>query len=1111
MSGEVHYWLADRPAGMTEAETPHYLVDGMWRAKEVGPSAEYLKSMHPGDRIALKTVTKRRTGIPFFNADEMVSVMKIHAVGTVREVDPEASTVRVEWSPEGWPREWYLWTYVGKALVRLAGDGPAVADLIDFLFHGGEQDLGSLVPLWNRYPAQTDFTWTPFYEAFATRLLDFREDREGLVSRVIPAARREAGLGLLLNDQFADGSTGPMVDIDPFTLMATFNRGMTDDNRRAVASALGESLGVAEQVPGDFDGVPVVNNQNSWFVRYAKNRQPGDIDALWDVFAAGLALADDDSPEARAVFVRAYDAAQQVSGVKWNLTQGLYWARPQAFATFDGRSRPYIAERFRLQVGNSGQSYLDARDRLKEAMDPAKTSLTSFRRLSYAAWVSANSAEVPHSLAGFARWAGMLAQYVDADSEEHDYKRAAAAAMARARDEALAGDPAWTEALREALTLQHNVLHFTFTDDVNKAVAADPEGMRRALRIVWDDSTPAALDSLADALRHQLGHVTPGNTTGLGSLLLMGADAEGNAPYKTTRVDKWLALSGQPPTADYESATARYSDMLAFLDGLAEQLAPYLGERPTRLETQGLAWITTEHEIPAEWSSSDRDALQQWRKKELAGRRAWLVRSTSTPVSQWLDDGVVSLPAAHLGVVPAGAGEKKVKTAVASGYQHLGYIERQSLTREYHDFLTTMNRGDIVAAQADDRLQLGVISGPPGYADDDSGDRLRRPVDWRVDTSVDDLRAPLKGLLDSQGAVVDITAALDALERLLVDGSADAAANPVAVDPDRSRDSIVQVPQLPGVTDELAATLHMDRAPLQEMVDLLQARQQVVLYGPPGTGKTYLALKLARHLAGPGDRSRVQLVQFHPSYAYEDFFEGFRPKETGGQATFELQPGPLRRIAAAAAGSPDKAYVLVIDELNRANLAKVFGELYFLLEYREESIQLQYRPSEPFRLPANLFFIATMNTADRSIASLDAAMRRRFSFVELHPDTEPVSGLLPRWLTARGHGHRRARLLAALNAAIEEQDRDLRIGPSYLMRAEAADEQGLCLVWKHDILPLLEEQYYGRMTRDEVHARFGLDALSALLEAEDTAAKTMSEPAVEPPGTESQTGEGSAT
>ena len=175
-----------------------------------------------------------------------------------------------------------------------------------------------------------------------------------------------------------------------------------------------------------------------------------------------------------------------------------------------------------------------------------------------------------------------------------------------------------------------------------------------------------------------------------------------------------------------------------------------------------------------------------------------------------------------------------------------------------------------------------------------------------------------------------------------------------------------------------------DEADLTELIADLCEKRQMIFYGPPGTGKTYVARRIAGQCRlGGGDFS---IVQFHPSYSYEDFVEGFRPRLHNGQPGFELTPGPLRRIAAQAAANPSATYILVIDELNRGNVAKVFGELYFLLEYRNEEMDLQYggasAPTDPgkFRLPENLWFICTMNTADRSIALMDAALRRRFYF-----------------------------------------------------------------------------------------------------------------------------------
>ena len=141
----------------------------------------------------------------------------------------------------------------------------------------------------------------------------------------------------------------------------------------------------------------------------------------------------------------------------------------------------------------------------------------------------------------------------------------------------------------------------------------------------------------------------------------------------------------------------------------------------------------------------------------------------------------------------------------------------------------------------------------------------------------------------------------------------------------------------------------------------------------------------------------MTLVQFHPSYAYEDFVRGFRPALVGnGQPGFELKDGPLLNAAKRKQRpSRDENHFLIIDEINRGNLAKVFGELYFLLEYRDEAITLQYQrdeDEEKFSLPRNLYIIGTMNTADRSIALVDLALRRRFYFVEFHPDDEPVRG-----------------------------------------------------------------------------------------------------------------------
>ena len=164
--------------------------------------------------------------------------------------------------------------------------------------------------------------------------------------------------------------------------------------------------------------------------------------------------------------------------------------------------------------------------------------------------------------------------------------------------------------------------------------------------------------------------------------------------------------------------------------------------------------------------------------------------------------------------------------------------------------------------------------------------------------------------------------------------------------------------------EELAKKLYLKVDFLENIETLLQEKKQVIFQGPPGTGKTYVAQELARHLAD--DEEHWQLVQFHPSYSYEDFVRGYRPTlRDNRQPGFELRDGPFMRMAKRAEEDPDAKYFLIIDEINRGNLAKVFGELYFLLEYRETPMHLMYQEVEKstFTMPDNLYIVGTMNTA----------------------------------------------------------------------------------------------------------------------------------------------------
>jgi 5-methylcytosine-specific restriction enzyme B len=344
------------------------------------------------------------------------------------------------------------------------------------------------------------------------------------------------------------------------------------------------------------------------------------------------------------------------------------------------------------------------------------------------------------------------------------------------------------------------------------------------------------------------------------------------------------------------------------------------------------------------------------------------------------------------------------------------------------------------------------------------------------------LPAPLPAKLASGGTVVDLTSELDLIDKLttpLDEGSGS-----------MNRDGIRPVHEHLGPPSRaLAEELLTNYGWLMNVRDLLDERKQLILYGPPGTGKTYMARKLAADVVGP---EQVRLVQFHPAYTYEDFFEGYRPHSGGdGTIRFELQPGPLRRLVTDAVEHRDMAFVLIIDEINRANLAKVFGELYFLLEYRDQAVELLYSDGkESFTLPPNIYLIGTMNTADRSIALVDSAMRRRFAFVMLDPQEEPTRGLLRRWSTRQGLPSIGADLLDELNERLA--DADFRIGPSYFMRRtdpEAFSSDRLERIWNADILPLLQEHFFGQW--ETKASRFSLGSLLGATAGHETARATL--------------------
>jgi len=372
-------------------------------------------------------------------------------------------------------------------------------------------------------------------------------------------------------------------------------------------------------------------------------------------------------------------------------------------------------------------------------------------------------------------------------------------------------------------------------------------------------------------------------------------------------------------------------------------------------------------------------------------------------------------------------------------------------TQQLFNFTAVMAEGDLVVASDGMRiLGVGQIIGP--YAFEPQSDAPhRRPVKWLW---LGDYKMPVQEGLRTTVYELKNPENLIEIEKRLIEEA------PPRFDVDRTP----------------SATLSLSGLP-RRIQAILERKGQVILYGPPGTGKTYWAWRTALSLAAyklftkdydqlPEEEKKtingdlVRMCTFHPAYGYEDFWEGYRPQVINGALAFQLQDGIFKKLCEDARRQPERSFYLIIDEINRGDIPRIFGELLTVLEKdkRGRAILLPLS-GQPFTVPVNVFLIGTMNTADRSIALLDKALRRRFGFVELMPDSSVLAGAvvsgipLGPWLDA---------LNQRLLEYIGRDARNLQIGHAYLLDQgrPVASLSRFVRILQDDILPLLEEYCY---------------------------------------------------
>ncbi|MBC8575310.1 AAA family ATPase [Yanshouia hominis] len=414
---------------------------------------------------------------------------------------------------------------------------------------------------------------------------------------------------------------------------------------------------------------------------------------------------------------------------------------------------------------------------------------------------------------------------------------------------------------------------------------------------------------------------------------------------------------------------------------------------------------------------------------------------------KFYEDGVMAIAREHIGDLRQFASRKEMQDRMMECGGDTGTRSYKNASLETWQFVHELKPGDVIFAKSGKRTIIGRgIVTSDYYYDDSYSDEYRnlRKVNW---THKGEWEHPGNAITK---VLTDVTSYTDYVEEIS------------ALFEDEVSGDVEEVKiEYPIYTaEDFLSEVYMSRSNYDILSNLLINKKNIIMQGAPGVGKTFAAKRLAYSMMGVKDPSRVMMVQFHQSYSYEDFIMGFRPAST----SFELKKGPFYSFCKKAELDLENDYYFIIDEINRGNLSKIFGELFMLIENDKRGVSLQLLYSdEKFSVPENVYIIGMMNTADRSLAMLDYALRRRFAFFEFSPALETDGFRQYR----QGKDNKKFDSLIAtiekLNIAIENDEtlgRGFRIGHSYFCTDKPIDDMWLNAVVTYEIVPLLNEYWF---------------------------------------------------
>ena len=814
------------------------------------------------------------------------------------------------------------------------------------------------------------FEWINFYSEFATKLLEFKNNRAELIADIQSAY---SAINMKLPKLEREDS---IIDIDPFSVFGLFNKGITNANRIAILESFATVFNIKSKVPNNFDGIPVLNNLKATYYGFKDDRQVADIDNLWGLYESAINLAEKDDAANREIFTKWYDTVHDQLGIRWNITMGLYWIRPYEFINLDSINRGFIVDPDNMPVDfvNSvkkklnkvpyASEYLAIKDACLHALKDSDYEYKNFPELSYRAWivskqVNQEKAEVKgkkSSKAAFLRWFAPLIQAL--------------------RDLGGSGTPAEARAkIIENEQLSEDEINQTRgKNNVNK----------------FENEVAFARNYLVNA-----GYIDK-SVYGIWTLTEAGKSVDMTSEMASDIFKNVLSSS---PSKQGKN-----------IDALADE---------------------------------DVHTVRYWLYAPGEGSCMW---------DEFYTLGIMAIGWGEIGDLSTFDSKDAMKIKMREVIdESLSYKNAAHATWQ---FANEMKIGDIVFVKKGMHqiIGRGVVMSDYEYDNtrDDEYKNIRQ-VDW---THNGEWPHPGQAVMKT---LTDITSYTDYVEKL----------NSLFEDETEEDAEDVEKTYPPYTKEDFLSEVFMPEEEYDKLSGILRIKKNIILQGAPGVGKTFVAKRIAFSMMGVKDVERVMMVQFHQSYSYEDFIMGFRPSTDG----FELKRGAFYNFCKKAEIDGDNDYFFIIDEINRGNLSKIFGELFMLIENDKRGVSLQLLYSdEKFSVPKNIYIIGMMNTADRSLAMLDYALRRRFAFFEIKPGFTTDGFREYRMSLKNEKFDKLIACVESLNNVISNDESlgdGFCIGHSYFcnLLPDTINDQVLSGIVEYELIPLLKEYWFDEPTK----------------------------------------------